>query len=277
LLNYLSAIWSKMTWVLILLVFLVLGGAIFLRVSARPIKHHANAKNPDLRILFIGNSFISYNDMPAIFVSLMHHQKPQKRLRVFSVTEGGFTLLDHSRRFSSKLATFSKWDYIILQEQSTQPLNPEDAKNMEIDCVWLDKHFRVSKNKTALLMTWCDLNKPKDQVIISKVYRDIGRKLNATVIPAGELMLKVTKEEPKIPLYDSDGYHPGKYGSYLVACLICNMLGQTKTENASVTMKHQTEKDLKNLSGPPDPIERKLQKYADDFAATEKERRRILN
>jgi hypothetical protein len=266
-----------MTWVLILLLCLLVGGAIFLRVSAGPIKHHANAKNPDLRILFIGNSFIYYHDMPAIFVSLINHQKPQKRLKVFSVTEGGFTLLDHSRRFSSKLATFNNWDYIILQEQSTQPLNPQDAKNMEIDCVWLDKAFRAGKNKTALLMTWCDLNKPKDQVTISKVYRDIGRKLKATVIPAGELMLKVTKEEPKIPLYDSDGHHPGKYGSYLVACLICNMLGQTKTENAFVTMKHQTDEDSRNLSGPPDAIETKLQKYADDFAASEEEKRRILN
>jgi len=157
-----------------------------------------------------------------------------------------------------------KWDFVVLQEQSEMPLAPNTLKTMYQSCRWLDQRIQQIHGRTVLLMTWCDLDKPQDQIPISKAYRDIARQLGAILIPAGDLFLEVTQKAPSIALYDQDKHHPSHYGSLLVACLSEAILLQTKSELEEIVKHH----NYPNIAHK-DPIEQKLQEYADEFAMRE--------
>lgn len=230
------------------------------------VKFAKDSEPSALRILFIGNSLTYENDLPAIFVGIIKDRQPNKALKVFASTAPGYALWQHARFNETKQAIINQgpWDMVVLQDQSQMPLNDATATNMDQACLWFDSLIRRNHAHTVLLMTWSDFSKPKNQAMISKVYRKIGQELNATVIPAGELMLEVSRKEPEIPLYLSDGRHPSPYGSYLIACLLCDMLAQIKSEHATGDIHESVCEILpKSIVTIPAPIARKLQKYAD--------------
>jgi hypothetical protein len=270
-----AAHWRKSLYFLMLLIY-AFTGWMFDANWRTASKASANSSDTPLRVLFIGNSFTYANDMPAMFEGIALHRQPNKKIQVSSATEGGYALWQHAGDDNTKNALMraGPWDFVVLQDQSEMPLKESSSKVMDQWCVWFDKWIRSYHARPVLLMTWCDLNKPEDQVAISKVYRDIGVKLNAMVIPAGELMLEVTQKEPEIPLYDDDGHHPGQNGSYLVACLLCNMLMHAQSESVGTMPDHAFEvtKAAVNIS---EPIAKKLQKYADDFANLELKRQHL--
>ena len=81
-------------------------------------------------ILFIGNSYTYYNSMPeTIFSNIVKYSK--YKANVESVTKGGWYLKGHAdandemgAKVEKKLAE-KKWDYVVIQEQSTCPIeNP---------------------------------------------------------------------------------------------------------------------------------------------------------
>ncbi|CAN5184458.1 hypothetical protein BH10CYA1_BH10CYA1_40960 [soil metagenome] len=221
--------------------------------------------HPQQSILFIGNSFTYYGNMPLVFSKLAKERHPNRDIRVYSQAGPGLQLAQHAndKNATETLMNSDKWNVVVLQDQSEMALHPQTLKTMASSCRWFDQRIQKFHGKTALLMTWCDLNRPQDQLPISKAYRDIARDLDAIVIPAGELFLEVTKNDPSIAIYDVDQHHPSHYGSFLVACLTEDILLHTKTELAEIVSKrlhHEGRKDL---------IEQKLQEYADDFAIRE--------
>ncbi len=267
--------WTKPFYFFILLVC-VTAGWLFNGNWRSGLIAFANSSDTPLRVLFIGNSFTYANDLPAIFEGIAKDRQPGKKLHVLTAAQGGYALWQHAADNTTKNALMrgGPWDLVVLQDQSNMPLQESSSQVMDEWCVWFDKWIRSNHARTVLLMTWCDLNRPEDQVAISRVYRDIGLKLNALVIPAGELMLEVTQKEPEIALYDADGHHPGPNGSYLVACLLCNMLTHTHTQSMSVgnTQANSLGAFTKAAVNIPEHIARKLQKYADEFADLEMKR-----
>lgn len=222
--------------------------------------------HPQESILFIGNSFTYYSNMPMLFYKLAEERHPNKSLRVFLQGGGGLQLWQHagSRNTKTTLMNSGKWDVVVLQEQSEMPLSPGGVKSMDESCRWFADAVNRVQGRPALLMTWCDLNDPAKQPAISKAYRDIGRQLNALVIPAGDLFLEITKKDPSIKLYDQDNHHPSYHGSYLVACLSEAMLLETKSDLENLVRNRRTQ-----TSSERDPVELKLQEYADEFAIRE--------
>ena len=78
------------------------------------------AKQDSLRLLFVGNSYTYYNDLPQMVYEIAKTKK--KKLSVRSVTKGGERLKGHL--YNEKLRemlTTEKWDFVILQEQSSAP------------------------------------------------------------------------------------------------------------------------------------------------------------
>ena len=79
-----------------------------------------------MNILFIGNSYTYYNDMPKMLESLA--RAAGFYAEVASVTKGGYTLArlasddnENGRRVTAALSGDMKYDRVILQEQSVLP------------------------------------------------------------------------------------------------------------------------------------------------------------
>lgn len=243
-------------------------------LTSRAFENHlakcSDPESPSKRILFIGNSFTYYDNMPLQFSKLAKARFPNQEFKVYLQAGPGLRLSQHAddKRTQETLMNGGKWDYVVLQDQSEMALKPLPTMTMKSNCKWFDKRIKQVQGKTALLMTWCDLHLPQDQIPISKGYREAARELKATLIPAGELFLEVTQKSPEITLYDPDNHHPGHYGSFLVACLTEDILLHTKESLVDLVNKRKKGQ----IEPHKDPIEQKLQEYADDFAIREMSR-----
>jgi hypothetical protein len=57
------------------------------------------------------------------------------------------------------------------------------------------------------------------QARVAKGYEDLGKRLGAAVVPVGLTWAQAIRRRPDLNLWESDGQHPTKLGSYLAACV----------------------------------------------------------
>lgn len=170
------------------------------------------------RILFIGNSFTNRNDLPGVLARLGATARPPLRIKTDRVIANGRALKTHWERGAAREAIeSSKFDYVVLQEQSTLPLKKPERMAEYVRL--FDEEIRASSAKTVLYMTSARRHEWKRQAELGKAYTDIGRSIDAIVVPVGAAWQRVFDERPGIVLHDKDNSHPNFAGTYLAACV----------------------------------------------------------
>ena len=176
-------------------------------------------KEEQVKILFLGNSFIQYNDLPFVLSTV----PGSTRIIAMGYAPGGYTLMDHWMDPQSRSYLESGyWDYVVLQEQSRRPL--EDFETMGAAASKLVKEVKSHGAQAVLFMTWPRWDRPEDGAPIAKAYYKTGKQCRASVAPVGEAWDVVGRERPDLRLYKPDGLHPSRLGTYLAACVITQML-----------------------------------------------------
>ncbi|MGH8712632.1 MAG: DUF4886 domain-containing protein [Casimicrobiaceae bacterium] len=176
---------------------------------------------PDLprsRILFIGNSYTSRNDLPRLLAGLAAAAEHPRRLDTDAIVAGGASLKRHwNAGIAQKALAASPWDYVVLQEQSTLPLkNPARYHdNVRLFAPEIARHGA----KAVLYLTWARQQAPQTQDTINAAVEAIGAAIGALVVPVGRAWLAARENAGDLQLYVDDGSHPSPAGSYLAACV----------------------------------------------------------
>lgn len=214
-----------------------------------------HADTPPLKVLFIGNSYTSVNDLPGLVEALA--KAGGREIESDQSLPGGFTFEHHVKgKEAIEKIRARKWDVVVLQEQSLTPvLNRESMfKYARI------LHDEISKQgaKTVFYLTWARQDIPQmqegadpaaspeyaqamfQQVGMTKAtdfpalsqqqraglmgglngaYFDVAKELHAQVAPVGMAWKKALAQNPKLDLYQADKSHPTPQGSYLAACV----------------------------------------------------------
>jgi len=183
---------------------------------------------PSTRVLFIGNSYTYFNNLPEILTKLAeagHQGKVEARM----VAPGGYRLQDHWEKGEAlKTLHEGKWDYVVLQEQSTLGVNYLLEGRTRIAG---DEIFRPYARKWAaqvrkagatpvFYLTWARKATPEDQGALNSIYMNAARKNRARVAPVGIAWAAVRQQQPSLELYYVDGSHPSAAGSYLAGCTL---------------------------------------------------------
>ncbi len=189
-------------------------------------------KNENVKVLFIGNSFTYYSDVPALFEKIA--ESAGKTVRVESVTKGSWNLTkfaDENDEYGSvvdeKLKAYSDYSAVVLQEQSARPLNNysaflKGARDLK------DKIDSTQKNcRVYLYSTWGYAEEAEKRGMtvtqmeekIFAAYQKVAKELGVEVSPAGRAFSAVFEAYPDINLYYTDGKHPSYAGAYLAACV----------------------------------------------------------
>ena len=175
-------------------------------------------KSVDLQILFIGNSFTSRNNLPRLLTELALEAPKPKNVQVDAIIAGGASLRRHWNAGTARTALqASRWDYVVLQEQSTLPVKNRARYHDNVRL--FDAEIARNGARTALYLTWARQHAPETQDTITSAVEDIAAQINARVIPVGRAWQMATIEKPSLPLYVADGSHPSTAGSYLAACV----------------------------------------------------------
>lgn len=199
----------------------------------------AGSATPPRSIIYVGNSFMYYNNSLHGHVGLLARaasEKDRAAHRGVSITISGsgmdwhdvgsyfrpnavgrYSFVgDNEVRFNPPGRTF---DAAILMDCSQCPVHPVlrpvffDYAKRHSDTV------RANGAEPIFLMTWAYADKPEMTQGLADAYNEAGRLNNAHVIPAGLAFARSIASKPELNLYVADKRHPSLAGTYLAACV----------------------------------------------------------
>ena len=184
-----------------------------------------------MNILFIGNSYTYFSDLPSLFANLCRANGHE--VRVDSVTCGGRKLhenlsffcndLNPDDEYAKKIAALLEeveYDVLFLQEHSCQPiLNPQmflagvvglstviGAWRTILYATW----GRADGSDTLTHYGWTRKSMTKD---LYDAYCQAAEIAHAEVSPVGLCFAALVEQHPEIDLYDPDKSHPSYAGT----------------------------------------------------------------
>ena len=203
-----------------------------------------------MNILFIGNSYTYYNDLPKIFEKTAVENGFD--VSVFSVTKGNRKLIDnvlcdddYTKQLENLISAY-RFEYAFLQEYSTLPLTNKaefengvkklcDKLKPSVDNIVLYETWsRKEGNKTLTENGW-NVKMMTDG--LAKSYCEVGKSAGVSVSYAGLSFYEALDADE---LYDNDGTHPSYSGSCLAALThYCHVFGTfpEKTEHLNLSEK----------------------------------------
>ena len=203
-------------------------------ISSRAVAEPTGVVTNEKHILFIGNSYTFYNNMPDM-VTQIAKSDPENHTRfvVQSFTWGGANLqgLWNDGR-ALKLIKSKHWDDVVLQEQSYWAMLSQSVDNTSRYAQRFDEAIKQGSGQTLLFTTWarqpgskfyCDKETSflQNPVYMQEQFnlntKQLSRRLGAVAIPVGDYWAAALKRLPGLSLYLEDGSHPSPTGSYLTA------------------------------------------------------------
>ena len=177
------------------------------------------------RVLFIGNSLTSANDLPGMLEALSRTSEGP-RVDCESVAFPNYSLEDHwNRGDAAKAIARGGWQTVILQ-QGPSAL-PESQVLLREYTRKFDANIRRVGAKTALYMVWPSSTRRGDFDGVKTSYQAAARDVGGLFLPVGEAWRAVWRRDAAISLYGSDGFHPTPEATYLAALVIYQRLTGT--------------------------------------------------
>ena len=188
-------------------------------------------KNPE-RVLYIGNSYLYYNDSLHNHVRRMLEEAYANDIDTGNyklVTISGSRSWHHDIDYSlnhKNLGAKEAFELVIFQGGSGETDTASERKIFSDTTIEVINTIHKSGAEAALYMihAYVEPHKntnPKMIEDIKKMYIEAGNKNNALVIPVGIAFENAYKAQPDIVLHKPfDGSHPSLLGTYLAACVV---------------------------------------------------------
>jgi hypothetical protein len=175
----------------------------------------------DLRVLFVGNSLTSANDLPAVVARI--GQADGRAVHVTSAAIDNTALVDHLTQ-GTALARIAAggWSMVLLQQGPTPAGICRDTLVLATRA--LDARIRAAGGQTAVLMPWPYDGFPEAYQWVHESARVAADAVGGRFVPAGDAWAMVRRTDPAVRLYGADGYHPTALGSLLTALVIYESL-----------------------------------------------------
>ena len=185
-----------------------------------------------LSILFVGNSYTYYNDMPSTYFTecaIENGYSPE----VVAITAGGYRLSqfadpenEQGKRLREAIGG-RHFDFAILQEQSVNPIVNEAEFLSGVEGV----KSLVDADRFLLYATWGrnegsekleELGLTREEMTerLSAAYNKAASCFGMSVAEVGRAFLSYSEDKGRDDLYDPDRSHPSRKGSEVAARVI---------------------------------------------------------
>ena len=187
-------------------------------------------KTPE-RFLYIGNSYLYYNDSLHNHVRRMleeYYEKDIDRGNYKSVTISGSRLSDHNIEYyldHENIRVDGPYELVIIQGGSGETDTKSERKIFFNEIDEMIKSIKRYDSEIALYMIHSLIEPnldayPKMLDDVKSAYIKAGNKNNVLVLPVGIAFNEAYLQKPNIALHKADGSHPDMLGTYLAACVI---------------------------------------------------------
>ena len=174
-----------------------------------------------LRVLFVGNSLTSTNDLPAAVSALA--RSGGRKLETGTVVSDGYSLEDHwNSSDASKEILSGDWDVVVLQQGPSSL--PESQAHLKL---WAQRFTALARRAGAwvgLLTVWPESYRRSALGAVIASYRKAAKAAGAELFPAGDAWRRAWACDRSLALYGPDGFHPSRLGTYLAALVVYGRL-----------------------------------------------------
>ena len=188
-------------------------------------------KTPE-RVLYIGNSYLYYNDSLHNHVRRMLDEVYESEIdktNYKSVTISGSRSwhhdIDHSLNYKN-LGLKKPFQLVIFQGGSgeTNTVNERNIFSDEVSKIVKKIQYAGAEAALYMIHAYVEPHEDTDPRMIENIkqmYIDAGNKNDALVIPVGIAFENAYKAQPNIKLHKHyDGTHPNILGTYLASCVV---------------------------------------------------------
>jgi hypothetical protein len=197
----------------------------------------ARGNDAGIRVLFVGNSLTYANDLPRLVHELAAADADAPPIFAVEYTAPRWTLrkaAGDSRLYA--LLREVHWDVVVLQEQSELPSFPRERRLRETDpfARSLVEEIDRAGARPLFFMTWAYENGDRRNVAddtfdamqarVARGYFELAAENSARVAPVGLAWEEALHSRPQLDLWDDDGIHPSRAGSYLAASVFYALL-----------------------------------------------------
>ncbi len=216
-------------------------------------QQYSTVQSDTLKILFIGNSFTGYNNMPGILKELAITSK--KQIAIACILSYGRCLYEISQNPQVKeKINQQKWDFVVLQDgphnaaypdsyQALIPYAPYSPLPLTLKIIRDLALANCENTRVVYFMPWAF----KDGITWiagqTDTYQDMQKKihdnaiqfaneLNLIIAPVGWAWYRVIQERPEIDLFNPDWSHASLDGSYLTACVFYAVFFQQRVTSS---------------------------------------------
>jgi hypothetical protein len=167
------------------------------------------------RVLFIGNSLTFANDLPRM-VQEVANDVAGLRVSCESVAFPNFSLEDHwaDGRAQQKLMS-GHWTLVVMQQ------GPSAGAEGRTVLRKYGKRFAAVATargaRVAMYTVWPSRARYGDMVRVIESHALAAQDAGGSVVPVGHAWRTALQHDPALPLYDGDGFHPSRTGTYLAA------------------------------------------------------------
>jgi hypothetical protein len=173
------------------------------------------SRQQPLRVLFIGNSQTSTNDLPA-FVAAIAKLSKHGKITYRAIAPSATTLAGLWYGRANPALVSGDWDAVVLQQGPS--VTPAGRSTL---CFYAKEFADAAREhgaKPYLMMVWPRRGSEFAEVV--DAYSAAAAASGATLLPAGVAWSAALGRMPSLPLYAWDGVHPGRMGTYLAAVTV---------------------------------------------------------
>ncbi len=216
-----------------------------LLLIATQVSFSQTGEKETLRVLFVGNSFTYFFNLPQVVSSMAKSQGVDIMTRQSTV--GGSTLEEHWNELKGtrtrKLLDSLQWDYVVLNNHSLVTVEAPD-KFMEYSTKFIEL-VRSKGAKPIIMQTWGYKSNPLLIRPIVDGYAKLAQASKADMVPAGELFMEARKWRPDLELFQDDK-HPSSNGTYMLGLAFFKYFTGLSTEEIPFRLT-TTDKDGEKL------------------------------
>lgn len=166
------------------------------------------------RVLFIGNSLTYANNLPAMIDAIVSQSGGEITSRTVAFPDFGLEEHWNDGR-AMRVLREGKWTLVVLQQGPSSLL---ESRVILRD--YTQRFARVAKERgahVALFSVWPPRSRAAAFDAVSESYRLAAQDVGGLLIPVGEAIRAALRRDATLPLFEADGFHPSRLGSYLAA------------------------------------------------------------
>jgi len=206
-----------------------------------------------MRVLFVGNSYTLYHDVPAQVAALAAslgrsivegRPGPPPTIEPHAVLQGGADWKLHRESLGTPARIAEGFDVVVLQGKSTDPLLARLSfarHGAALACLARRHGARVIFAQTwawaadhpSYRDRWTQRSPEAWAAQVRRAYARLALVTSAEIAPVGDAWLRALRRAPSLDLHDVDRHHASPLGAHLAALVLVTAIARVDVRQAT--------------------------------------------